>query len=460
MSALAKTKDFERELENLFGTVEAEGAAQAEEIGLDTGQVARQGFWRIDTPVTGRSPGKTLTFTNPDEKTFRFTIPKNGCTADTLRIFTRQAERFGFDFELARNMQKARDRDRATRLAEEAAARELALHQQQQRVAADKPAAPARKKRKKWPREEINDCDVNASYAQSLLDDPGDGTLKARPIYRSNVNRFKRKIKNKTWRPHYTHVDWFGFVLNGRHRFTAVVELAEEFDDPDFSVPFKIIFGVDPALYPTFDTDLTRSPADTLVIGGHNPAEGGGQAHKHMAAALKIIHFYKESVPWGSWSKIRLENEEVLLHVDRYPLIYQAMEMATRLYLGKRRIGQVKFRPTAAIVFCYLVLERYPECWALMEEFINGVTLGEHPGGDPRRALYNLMRERTSEEAGGETLPGTVKQLALLLKAWKQYCTGYRYRSGGAISWRKGERLPMAITASEVTIDIPIPAVL
>lgn len=447
---MAKVKDYDGELNSLLDLIEQAGAAKAEDIGLETGEPPKNGFWQVDPPIDQRSPGTTLAIVSPDEGVFRFRIPKQGCTADTLRIFTKQAERYGFDFAQAREEQKRRALDRQRRAAEDQAARELALHARQ--AASTPTAVKPFRKRKKWPNEQISSGDINPSVAQVLLGDPGDGTLRPRPIYLSNVERFERIIKNGLWLPDYMHVDWFGFLLNGRHRLTAIINLG-------VTLPCKIIYGADPKSYASFDTPKVRSGADTLVISGAIPEGAPGQAHKHMSAALKVIDCYKKSVPWGSWGKVRLENDELPILVERYPLIYLAMEMASVLHSGKRRIGQAKFRPSPSIVFCYLALERYPGCGPLMDQFLTGITFGEGiDSSDPRRALYNLMRERTGEESGGETIPGAVRQLALLLKAWRQYCTGYRYKRGAGIGWRKGERMPQPVTHQEITIDIPEPA--
>lgn len=444
---MVKKKDYDGELNALIGLIEATGAAQAEDIGLETGDVAKDGFWRVQPPIDQRPPGSTLEITNPDGGMFRFTITKRQATEDTVRVFTRQSERYGFDFDKARAEQKERALARQRRAAEDLAAREAALHA---RHAASAPvAAPARRKRKKWPKQEISNGDINPTVAQALLDDPGDGTLRPRLIYPSNVARFERIIRNGLWLPDFMHVDWFGFLLNGRHRLTALIQLG-------VTLECNIIYGVDPRLYASFDSPRPRSGADTLVITGAVPEGAHGQAHKHMSAALKMIDCYKNNMPWGSWSKARVENDELPIFVERYPLIYPAMEMASVLYGGRRRVGQVKFRPSPSIVFCYLALERYPHCGPLMDAFLTGVVFGESIGNaDPRRALYNLMHERTGEDSGGETIPGAIRQLALLLKAWRQFCTGYSYKRGIGIRWAKGERMPQPVTEAEVTVEIP-----
>lgn len=430
----------------ILGLVDETGLVQAQELAERTGQMPIEGFWRITPSATERTPGTTIFIHPPVGKPFRQLYPKGKVTGDTVRILKLGLERFGFDIPAAQKERLDRVRDQTRREAEAAREREAALHARQ---AADRPApmSPPRRRRKKWPKEEIVNCDVGGLYALELLEEKGDGSLRARPLSPSNVKRFVGIIKDGFWVPDYMHVDWYGFVINGRHRLTAITEV-------DTVVPCKIIYGVDPAMFAVFDTPRIRTGGDTLVISEQSPPG----SHNQMSAALKLLVGYKSGAPMATWGRERIENEMMSGYANRYPKIYEAMEMAKSFHTGRKK-GTARFLPSASIVFCYLALENWPECGLLMDQFMIGVTLGVDAGGhyphnsrdalrDPRKALYNLM-------VGAHTKNNAVDQLALLLKTWNFFCTGRtthdaRWRTSG----RASEQMPVAVTATQVTVDL------
>lgn len=424
---------------SVLDTVEEYGRAQAEDIREETGTVPTEGFWRVEPPVDQRSRGAVVLVYNPRGQHHRHSIPKRGCTAQTVDILRTGVRSYGFDFDAARK--ELADRARTRRRKEEEAAQERE-RELQDKLKASRPAVAApKKKRKKYPKQEIVECDVHKTYAQALLDDRGDGSLTPRPLTPSNVTRFERIILEELWLPDFWHVDWFGFLINGRHRAHAVVNM-------DTTVPVNIIFGCDPRLYASFDTPKARTGGDSLHMLDLVPP---GVSRDRMSAALKMLDNYKTpGLPLSAWGRTRVENEQLISLVGKYPHIYDAMEMAKAFHTGSK-VGRVTYQPAPAIVFCALVKERWPDCGAMLDEFMIGVTLGvnvdEH---DPRKALYNFMPKKQPGIRAADYKVGGIRQLALLLKMWNYFCMG---RTTKVATWREGEQMPVAVTGAEVTLD-------
>lgn len=425
--------------------VEETGQAQAEQLETVYGKKPADGFWRITPELKSeRGPGTTLFFTSPEGREFRQKFPVNGCSSTTIKLFRQSLARYGFDIDAERKEMAGRARDKRQRESDAVAEKEKRLHAD---LAAAKPpvtVATVRKKKKVYPREEVSSADVNATYAQALLDEPGDGSIVPRPLSAVNLRRFATIIEGPDlWVPDYLYIDWFGFVVNGRHRLTAIAS-------QDNTVACKFIWGVDPALYAICDSPKPRSGGDTLYSAELAPA--GGTDHSRMASALRMLHSYKIGSPSSSWSKDRVENRFYVELAHRYPMIIEAMEVAKVLYTAGRRLGRVSYSPSPAIVFAYLAHERWPDCGKTLDEFMLGVTLGENVAGDdPRKALYNLMGSRqNTKKRGPEAAIGRVKQLALLLKMWNAYCSADDVQ---VATWRDGEQMPLAITESDVARD-------
>lgn len=431
--------DYDRELLAGIELIEETGQAQAAEIAQSSnGKKTTAGFWRVEPASrTVRAAGTIFIVHTPDGNTFRQRWPKNGCTAETLKAFREAASRYRFDFDQAEKDRLARLREATRRQEAEAAERERALHEEQRgRQAAKAPAT--RRKKKKYTHEEIVNCDVSPSYAQALLDDPGDKSRRPRPLSESNIRRFVDIIEGNRWNPDFMYIDWFGQVINGRHRLTAIAR-------GDKTVACKLIFGVDPDLFLVTDTARNRTGGDTLYVEKLAGIDGVRDWDR-MASALRLLNSYKSGAPTQSWGHQRVDNDVLVGLAHQYPLIHTAMEMAVALHQGRKQ-GRARFQPSSAIVFCYLALEAWPDCGEKMDSFQVSTTLGTNVGEtDPRKALYDLMLSQNSTKRGDVKI-NAIKQLALLLKMWNAYCTGRPVRTA---TWRTDESMPVPVTETEV----------
>lgn len=437
--------DHDRAFSSLLTLVEETGKAQHADLVSAAGgkKIKDQNWWRIAPEnEKDRSPGTTIYIYTPDGRSFRQLIPRNRCTATTVRLLEQSLDRFGFDTAEARKTLNARARELAAQQQQAAAERERLLHQNQ--ATGRSTVQQVRKKKKVHPTERVDSADINASYAQAMLDERGDGSIIPRPLSDANLRRFVDLIDSEPddlWVPDYLYVDWFGFVVNGRHRLTAITMANRK------SVPCKFVLGVDPMLYNICDSAKTRSGGDALFSSGLSPE--GGRSHLHMASALRMLHCYKIGAPWGSWGKTRVESSVFVELAHRYPLITEAMERAKVLRPG-RLVGRASYTPSAAVVFCYLAVERLPDHGDLLDQFMLAVTLGENlSGGDPRKALYNLMTDKQGSRRSPEANLSSVRQLALLLKMWNQWLSG---KQVGVATWREGEQMPLAITENDVVL--------
>lgn len=433
--------DFDREFLGLVNLVEDHGKAQYEELAETNGRKPRKGFWRV-TPEAeqDRSPGTTFWFHTDDGSDFRQLFPRKGCSAATIKMLTNALERYGFDIAAVKKEAASRARKRAEAEQRAAAERERELHLAQ---AANKPTVQqVRKKKKAYPSQQLDEGDISPSYAESLLAEKGDGALIARPLSPTNVARFVGIIENDLWVPDYFYFDPYGFCINGRHRLTAITQAGK-------TVFCRMIWGAPQELFAICDSAKPRTGGETLFITGMAPP--GSQAHERMASALKMLHCYKSGAPWGSWGKAKVENNFHIALAQRYPLIIEAMERSKLLHPG-RATGRASYAPSAATVFCYLAVERFPNCGELLDQFMLAVTLGNNLGGkDPRKALYNLManRQQPGSKRGPEGNLHRIRQLALLLKMWNFWLSG---KEADVATWRDGEQMPLAITEAEVVL--------
>lgn len=402
--------------------------------------------WKVEPGITGRQRGAVVHITTPDGETFRSQIPSVRVTEQTLKTLTQQLARYGFDIAAARSAQI----DRAKRAqAELAAAQAKRERDRNLALAAGRPepeAAP-RKPKKKYPTLEVSLADVDAFYAMAMLEETGDGSNQKRLLTPDNVQRFVKIIEAGLWIPDVMCVDWYGYVINGRHRLQAIFET-------EATVPCIILWGCDPRMFTVFDTPKVRTAGDTLYAKGLAGAEGINA--NHMGSALRMVHSCKQirgleltEIP-PNWSRRRVENTEILMLVDLYPGIYKAMESAKVLHATGRKLGVARFSPSPAITFCYLAHERWPECEDALDQFMVGATLGLNMGAsDPRKALYNLMLNAMASKT---TKIPPIMQLALLIKQWNWWLTGRKNKQGA--QWRASDGLPVPITGEEVTLDL------
>lgn len=462
MKGVAQTlADHNRQYHTLLDLVADTGAAQAADLAAELGETPAGGFWRVP-PLADRHPGTTIEVLTPSGSVVKSRIPKNGPTAETIKILTQSLERWGFNPDEARAEQRKRIKQAAAAGKEAADAAERDLHTRQRQEADARAAAAPKRKKKKWPREEYSREDVSPLQALNMLDDPGDGTRIPRPISRPNVDRLKRIINEGRWNPVMMYVDWFGQVVDGRHRLTAISEGEQ-------TVPCRILYGVDPALFTALDTPMRRTGAHTLYTNRLVSREQQGR----MSSALKLLHDVLTGKPMESWGREHIDNDMIIGLALQYPDITDAMASAHLLHTG-RRDGVARFMPSSAITFCYLAARAWPGCGDTLDRYIMAVTTGEDVGGnDPRKRLYNLMvgapRGRRSSGAatsaqslqlteasprgrksGGAAKSAQSLQLMLLLKIWNMYCKNEQLK--GAAAWREDEGVPTPVTEAQVVL--------
>lgn len=424
--------DHDRLYRSLLDLVEETGQVQAaQEAAKKGGKVPTEGFWRVEPPVFERANGSTIMIYTPRGGVVKSRIPKNGCSGETVRILRNSLQGHGFDEAGARAAQTERLRTASQQQSAAVAAQENARHEKARASRKAKSKNPDEMP-KKWPKEEIVDCDVSPGLAVELLKDPGNGKRKPRPISRKNVDHFKRIINEGRWDADYMHIDFYGQVINGRHRLTAIAE-------GDKTVTCKIIYGVHPDKFRVMDTAYRRTGGHTLFTEGLADEKD----ERRIAAALKLLDDIITGKPMESWGNARVDNDMIVGLALKYPDINLAMTRAHVLHSG-RRDGVARFMPAPAIVFCYLVARSWPGCGETLDEFIMGVTRAEGmPGSDPRMRLHKVMM-------GEQAKSDRALQLMLLLKIWNYFCKGIPLNK--AASWRASEGLPTPVTEKEVIL--------
>lgn len=392
--------------------------------------------WTAEPGEDERVPGTTITIKTGSGQTLRSRMPAK-VSDQTVTTLRNQLTRAGFDERVAKKIQ--RDLHRRANEKEEA---ELAAKEQATKAAikprrGDKPRATGPKK--KYPELRAQLVLVSPSYAQALMDDPGQRTH-WRDLSPDNVSRFETMIEDDEMLPTVIQIDWFGFVGNGRHRLQALINVGRD-------VVLTLLWGVDPALYDVEDTPKVRTAGDSLKSAGLIPDD---LKKDDIARALRALKQYKDGELPTSGGHKRVENRVVTKFAEEFPGINDAARIAVDLFSSGGTPGKVRFKRTPAIVFVYLALEALPGCEAKLKEFIDGVTIMDNVkarSGDPRAAGHFFMNSVREGEKGGNPLTNP-QQLSLLTVLWNAFVKGTSLK---AVSQMHLNRNDAFVTAEDIS---------
>ena len=187
-----------------------------------------------------------------------------------------------------------------------------------------------------------------------------------RTLRQRNVAKILHAIETGEWK--LTHqaiaLDPTGYVLDGRHRLTAIASQRKH-------VPCMVAFDADPDTFGVIDTGAARSPGDSLKIAGYNDVNV-------LAAATRQILAYPEVV--GTATRIgQASNTKTtvdILGALEDPEIGKHIQAAVRPgYLVAREFGRFGMRTSATVLVSLLAIhtEKGPSA---QEEFLDRVIDG------------------------------------------------------------------------------------
>src|SRR5580693_6580639 len=120
---------------------------------------------------------------------------------------------------------------------------------------------------------------ITSSQAATLLEKTN---LRNRKLSEKSWQKIQKALLNNEWKLNGETIvwDWNGVLQNGQHRLWACAESGVD-------MTTLIVWGVDPAAFPTYDIGKLRRAADVLGIKGH--ANGNS-----LAAAIRIAVIYDQ----------------------------------------------------------------------------------------------------------------------------------------------------------------------
>jgi len=246
-----------------------------------------------------------------------------------------------------------------------------------------------------------------------------------RTLRKRNLAKLKHAIDAGEWR--LTHqaiaIAPNGFVLDGRHRLTAIGSQRKH-------VTAMVAFDSDPATFDAIDTGAARSPADTLKVAGYTDVNV-------LAAAARQVKAYPDIM--GTTNTLTtvtnpMTSTEVLAAVedpDMGKIVQDAISPGHRIAGG---VGRYGYRTSAtALVALINLYSQAGEDTRL--EFVVRLADGAHL--EPSSPILALRRWIITE-TGYPRIIGTYRTTAAMvagIRAWNNYAAGkpresIRYRPG------------------------------
>lgn len=235
-----------------------------------------------------------------------------------------------------------------------------------------------------------------------------------RAIRQRNVAKILHAIESGEWK--MTHqaiaLDPTGFVLDGRHRLTAIASQRRH-------VSSLVAFDADPSTFGVIDTGAARSPGDSLRIAGYTDVNV-------LAATTRQVLAYPEVVGTSSTlttATQAMTTADILIALAN-PEIGKPIEESIRPgYQIAKQIGRYGLRTSATVLTSVISIytEHGPDTQAeFVARLADGANLGQ---GSPIRAL----RQWLIMESGYAKVPGAYRQTTFLangIRAWNDYATG------------------------------------
>jgi hypothetical protein len=246
-----------------------------------------------------------------------------------------------------------------------------------------------------------------------------------RPINQRNLAKILHAIENGDWK--FTHqaiaLDPTGFVLDGRHRLTAIASQRRH-------ITSWVAFDADPETFGVIDVGKARSPGESLHIAGYRDTNVLSAVTRQVLAYPLIVG---TNSTLGSATN-SMTTADVLIALANPEIGKPVQDSVAPGHQIAKGIGRYGTKTSASVLLA--VISIYSEFGPdAQEEFAtrlaDGVDLG---AGSPIRAF----RQWIITESGYAKVPGTYKQTTFLangIRAWNDYAHGrerqtVRHRGG------------------------------
>lgn len=232
-----------------------------------------------------------------------------------------------------------------------------------------------------------------------------------RSIRQRNVAKILHAIDTGEWK--VTHqpiaLDSTGFVLDGRHRLTAIAAQRKH-------VTSLVAFDADPASFGVIDTGAARSPGDSLKIAGYTDVNVLAAVTRQVLAYPEVID---TTATIGS-AMVGMTTADLLIKLandETGPAIRDALRPG---YVVASQIGRYGMRTSASVLIALLALysKHGPDT---QTEFIDRLADGTNLTA---RSPILAFRRWLISDKGYKAISGTYRATTFLangIRSWNDY---------------------------------------
>lgn len=234
-----------------------------------------------------------------------------------------------------------------------------------------------------------------------------------RKVRKHRVSQYARLILEGRWRLNCQTLSFSGDrVMNGIHRLLAV-------DAAGVPVPFIVVRGLEPDVFPTIDTGGIRSQADTMHIAQISNST-------QVSAVATLLWYYDSFGNMQSQPQRLPSRAEVLEYVEDHAEIHDAARWARS---GQNHVLS-SATPLAAVYA--LCANRPVERDVFFGDFQSGINLSTD-------SPVRVLRERLLRDRGSRVRLPSFMVAALIIKAWNAELRGEPMR---LLRWTATEAFP------------------
>jgi len=235
-----------------------------------------------------------------------------------------------------------------------------------------------------------------------------------RAIRQRNVAKILHAIETGEWK--FTHqpiaLDPTGFVLDGRHRLTAIAAQRKH-------VASLVAFDADPETFGVIDTGAARSPGDSLRIAGYTDVNV-------LAAVTRQVLAYPEVIGTTSTlgsATVGMTTQDLLIKLaddEVGPAIQDSLRPG---YVVSNAVGRYGMRTSVSVLIALLSLysKHGPDTQTEFRE-----RLGDGTNLSPGSPILAFRRWLISEK-GYRSISGTYRPTTFLangIRSWNDYANG------------------------------------
>lgn len=265
---------------------------------------------------------------------------------------------------------------------------------------------------------------ITPAEARRMLSAKSETGIVNRPIHKNTLRRYIGEMQRGQWVLQYEPIilSRSGFVLDGQHRLSAVVEC----DTPQW---FLVVSGVDESLMAKIGTGDRRSPGDALAMAGHINTNT-------LASILRLIYTYKKTRSCRRLPSDSIELHEMIDLAEKYPNADEAASYAVAH--KKYQIAQQSIVGAMWYLLGEISTDNRNEFFARL---MTGTNLSEDS------PIY-VLRERLigiAKARDGKSLSSYESQEAIcafFIKGWNAYREGNTIR---ILRYKKGESFPVPV---------------